>query len=253
MKQIESKCCSFLAECANLPIYLCLNKFKSSLNGLQQSQIEDIQTIYGSNILSTCKPKRWWNILLSCIPNPFNLLLSVLAIISIATQQTATFVILMIMVFISVGLRFWQEMKSNVAVNQLLRLVEDNVHVIRNGIISQVSKSFLVPGDIIQLRGGDVVPADVILVDTHGLYLSQSALTGETMPVMKQLLGQLETVESHSILDASNICFTGSTVVNGSALALVVAIGDSIFPINLKINNRYIHWLFIQIDLSEYG
>jgi Mg2+-importing ATPase len=133
----------------------------------------------------------------------------------------------MIMVILSIGLRFWQERKNNIAVTELVKLVEDNVRVVRNGMEVEVAKTELVPGDIVRLSGGDVVPADVVLVDTAGLYVNQSMLTGENMPVLKGLSDG--AVEPHSILEATNICFSGTMVVGSSANALVVATGDGTF------------------------
>ena len=152
------------------------------------------------------------------------MLLVGLAILSVATQEVDTFIVLTLMILLSIGLRFWQERKNNVAVNDLIKFVEDMVLVIRNGSQAQLPTVDLVPGDIVRLTGGDVVPADVILVDTSGLYVSQSMLTGESQPVLKQIMK--EVVAPHSVLEASNICFSGSTVVSGSAIALVVATGD---------------------------
>lgn len=111
--------------------------------------------------------------------------------------------------------------------NELILLVHDNVKVIRNGIESEVSKTLIVPGDVIRLCGGDMVPADVKLVDTSGLYVSQSSLTGENTPVLKQLgEDQDEPIEPQSVLESMNICFAGTTVASGSATAVVVATGD---------------------------
>ena len=163
--------------------------------------------------------------MLECLPNPFNILLTTLAIISIATQQTATFVILMAMVVLSVGLRFWQELKNVRALNELVLLIQDNVQVLRDGVRSDVPKSSIVPGDLVILSGGDIVAADVVLIDTSGLYVSQSTLTGETLPVLKQLSSI--TVDAESIFEAPNVCFAGTNVVSGSGVGLVIATGDS--------------------------
>lgn len=224
MKYFETKSSAFLANCANLPIIECFEQFNSSLSGLDSTQARDLLAEHGSNVLSVSKPRRWWTILLECFPNPFNVLLTVLAIVSIATQQTATFVILMVMVFVSVGLRFWQELKSNVAMNELATLVHDNVIAIRSGAEEQVPKSLIVVGDIIRVGGGEIVPADIILISTSGLYVSQSTLTGEGTPVLKQMTDDI--IEPQSILECAKICFAGTTIVSGSALALVVATGD---------------------------
>lgn len=224
MKSLETKCSSFLADSANLPILQCLQRFNSSPSGLTDTQVRDLLASHGPNVLSAAKPRRWWTILLECLPNPFNLLLTVLAIVSIATAQRATFVILMAMVSLSVGLRFWQELKNNVAMNELAMLVHDDVVVIRSGTEVAVPKSAIVVGDVIRLGGGEVVPADAILIDTSGLYISQSTLTGETTPVLKQMTDEIVTPES--ALDSTKICFSGTTITSGSAIALVIATGD---------------------------
>ena len=225
MQSIEANSSSFLADCSNLTVPQLLERFNSSLNGLSNDQIPTLNDEYGLNVLSSAKPPRWWTILFGCAMNPFNILLTVLAIISIATQQRATFVILMVMVFLSIVLRFWQELNNAIAVTELTRLVHDTSHVVRNGLSIQVSKTELLPGDVIRLSGGDIVPADAVLVSTSGLYVSQSMLTGENLPVLKQLTD--DTTLPQSILDSENICFSGSIITSGSATALVVATGDS--------------------------
>jgi Mg2+-importing ATPase len=223
-----------------------LQKFHSSLNGLNDAQIDASQS--PPNVLSATKPRRWWSLLWTCIPNPFNILLAVLSIISIVTQQVATFVILITMITLSIGLRFWQERKNSIALNVLIQQVEDKARVIRNGNDTEVSKSQLVPGDIVHLSGGDIIPADVVLINTSGLYVSQSTLTGENLPVLKQMTR--DPIVSESILEASNVCFTGSTVVSGSAMTLVVATGDGRTSYTLS-NSRHIYWVLVEKHFSD--
>jgi Mg2+-importing ATPase len=243
LNSFEVKSSAFLADCANLAITECLAQFNSSVNGLNHNQISDLVTKYGPNLLSAAKARRWWTILFECIPNPFNVLLTALAVISIATQQQATFVILIVMVILSVGLKFWQEMKNNVAMNELMKLVQDNVNVIRDGAEIEISKHSIVPGDIVRLRGGDIVPADAILVDTSGLYVSQSTLTGESAPVLKQTTDDKD-VAPHSIFDSMKICFAGTTIASGSATALVVATGDGIYLTSKLMQiHTWVHYL----------
>jgi Mg2+-importing ATPase len=224
LQSSEAKSSAFLADCANLSTFECLARFQSSLDGLVDHQISDLFKQYGPNILTAAKSRRWWSILLECVPNPFNVLLSILAIISVATQQRATFVILMVMVFLSTGLRFWQEMKSNRAANELKLLVRDDVTVIRNGIDTVVQKPHIFPGDLVRLTGGDILPADIVLVNTAGMYVSQSTLTGENAPLLKQLVH--DHAAPQSIFDCGNLCFAGTTVTSGSGIGLVVATGD---------------------------
>lgn len=128
------------------------------------------------------------------------------------------------MVLLSVSLRFWQELKNNIAMNELVTLVHDDVSVIRSGIEKKIPKSSLVVGDLVRLSGGDIVPADLLLVHTAGLYVSQSALTGEGIPVLKRLTEDVAT--PGSILECPRICFSGSSVTSGNGIAIVVATGD---------------------------
>jgi len=155
----------------------------------------------------------------------------------------------MIMVVLSIGLRFWQEQKNNIAVTELVKLVEDSVTVIRNGKEVDIPKSDLVPGDIVRLGGGHVVPADVLLVDTAGLYANQSMLTGENMSVLKSLSDG--KVEPSSILEAKNICFSGTIIVSSSANALVVATGDGNPLLLYRLMSRHLHRLPIPKSCSK--
>jgi Mg2+-importing ATPase len=229
LKLYEAKSSETLAAVANLPLSEYLEQVNSTLAGLTDYEAARRLADSGPNTLSTAKSRRWWSILLECIPNPFVVLLTVLAIISIATQQQATFVILMIMVIISVGIRFWQELKSNVAMNELVTLVHDDVFVIRETIDKKIPKSNLVVGDLVRLGGGDMVPADVLLIDTAGLYISQSTLTGEGLPVLKQLTddsGSQPIATAGSILECPRICFAGTSITSGNGIGIVVATGD---------------------------
>jgi P-type Mg2+ transporter len=229
----EGRSSEHLAAVANFPLSQYLEQVQSTPAGLTDDEAARRLAENGTNSLSAAKPRRWWTILLECIPNPFNLLLTVLAIISIATRQQATFVILMIMVILSVCVRFWQELKNNVAMNELITLIHDDVSVIRETIEKRVAKSTLVVGDLVHLGGGDMVPADVLLVDTAGLYVSQSTLTGEGLPVLKQLTDEVATAAS--ILECPRICFAGTSITSGNAIGIVVASGDGTNLCNINL------------------
>jgi len=222
----ETQSSQFLAAVANLPLLQCRERFKSTLVGLSEGQAAERIVHDGPNILSTAKPRAWWTILLHCILNPFNVLLMVLAIISLGTQELASFFILTGTVFISVVLRFWQELKNNIAMNELVALIHDDVLVIRATVEKKVAKSCLVVGDLIRLGGGDVVAADVRLIDTAGLYVNQSTLTGEGIAVLKRLSDEIAT--PGSILECPRICFAGTSIMSGHGIGIVVATGDGI-------------------------
>lgn len=136
----------------------------------------------GLNLLSTKKPPKWWQLLLSVIPTPFNVLLALIAVISVSTppSQWSTFIILVIMIVISCGVQFWQEYRSAVAAIKLQAGVSTDVRVrrrISNGLQNEdlvVDEKSLVPGDILLVDPGDSVPADCMVLQASNLYISQS-------------------------------------------------------------------------------
>jgi Mg2+-importing ATPase len=143
----------------------------------------------GANLLSVKKPPSWWQLLLSIIPNPFNILLGLLAIISVATPPPAwsTFILLVIMIVISCVVRFWQEHRSTVAAIRLQAKVSTDVRV-RRRISSPKSEEIvidektLVPGDILMVDPGDAVPADCLILEASSLQISQSRFAHLMLP-----------------------------------------------------------------------
>ena len=153
----------------------------SSRDGLYQKEASSRLSIKGPNLLSTKRPPKWWQLLLIILPNPFNILLGLLAIISLATPPPSysTFVLLMVMIIISCAVRFWQEYRSTVAAIKLQAGVSTNVRVRRKLQDSQsmdmtVDEKTLVPGDILLVDPGDSVPADCMVLETSNLQVSQS-------------------------------------------------------------------------------
>jgi magnesium-transporting ATPase (P-type) len=135
----------------------------------------------GANLLSVKKPPSWWQLLLSIIPNPFNILLGLLAIISVATPPPAwsTFILLIVMIVISCAVRFWQEHRSTVTAIRLQAKVSTDVRVRRrvDGLKSEeivIDEKTLVPGDILMVDPGDAVPADCLILEASSLQISQS-------------------------------------------------------------------------------
>ena len=132
------------------------------------------------------------------------------------------------MVFISGTLRFVQEVRSGNAAERLQAMVKTTIAVLRDGESRERPISELVVGDVIRLAAGDMIPADVRIVETKDLFVSQSSLTGESEPMEKWTAAQPQTAGNP--LECNNLAFMGSTVVSGSALALVIAVGkDTLF------------------------
>lgn len=149
--------------------------------GLTSNEAAVRLSIKGANLLSTKKPPKWWQLLLTILPNPFNILLGVIAIISVCTPPPSwsTFTLLVIMVVASCTVQFWQEYKSAVAAIKLQAEVSTDVRVRRcvDGFQSEdviLDEKTLVPGDILLVDPGDSVPADCMILESSNLQISQS-------------------------------------------------------------------------------
>lgn len=148
-------------------------------------------------------------------------------------------IIIVTMVLLSGLLRFWQEYRTNKAAEALKSLVRTTATVFRRdnqtgrSVRKEIPIKCLVPGDIVLLSAGDMVPADLKLVESRDLFISQAILTGESIPVEKyDTLGDvsaksLETVSptENELLEISNICLMGTNVTSGAARGIVVATG----------------------------
>ncbi len=179
---------------------------------------------YGYNEIAREKPlspirRLWMN-----VKNPLVILLSILGIISYLTGDIRSTVVIFIMVILGIVLRYMQEMRADKAAARLKAMVSTHATVCRDGKDMEVPLKMLVPGDIIRLGSGDMVPADVRVLHAKDLFLNQSALTGESLPVEKNA-DPAPSVKGNP-LDACNICFLGSNVESGTATAMVVNTGD---------------------------
>jgi len=212
---------SRLIRAAALDADALIESLGSTREGLSAQQVLKIRLEVGANELAHDKPLPWWRHLWQCYANPFNLLLSVLALVSWLTQDAAATVVIAVMVVLSTLMRFVQEARSSRAADALKSLVGNRASVLRGGSVELPIKD-LVPGDVVQLSAGDMVPADLRLISAKDLFVAQSAMTGESVPVEKFPAPQ---VGEPNPLALANILFMGTNVVSGSALAIVVATG----------------------------
>jgi Mg2+-importing ATPase len=191
---------------------------------------------YGRNEVAHEKPPTWYAELARAFANPFNFLLTTLAVVSGLTGDHEAMVVISVMIVFSTGLRFVQEFRSNKAALALRALVRTNTAVERAGDEfdpasapvtrrREIPMDELVPGDIVYLSAGDMIPADLRVVAAKDLFVSQAALTGEALPVEKAERTQRPTT-SPSIAELPTVCFMGTSVVSGTATALVVATGE---------------------------
>jgi len=165
--------------------------------------------------------------LLSNIKNPLVLLLLALGVLSFLTGDLRAMAVIFVMVVLGVVLRFFQEMRADNAAERLKAMVSNTAALVRGGKEEEVSLKRLVPGDIIRLAAGDMVPADVRVLSAKDLFLNQAALTGEALPVEKKAAQASADVQNP--LDLPNICFLGSNVESGSATAVVIHTGEQTY------------------------
>lgn len=222
-----------------------LKQFDTHLTGLTEEQAYTQQMTVGLNEVTHEKPLTWWQHLWYCYRNPFNILLSLLALIAFFTDDLTGSTIISVMVILSTLLRYWQEAKSNQAADALKAMVSNTATVLRHQVSAEdlelmherygidtknqtthqfeIPIQYLVPGDVILLSAGDMIPADCRILNAKDLFVSQAAMTGESMPVEKFPLQK--NLEEISALELDNIVFMGTNIVSGSAQAVVLGTG----------------------------
>jgi Mg2+-importing ATPase len=201
-----------------------LQELGSQLGGLSQAQADSRLKQVGTNEIAREKRQSALMRLLSNIKNPLVLLLTALGVLSYLTGDHRATVVIFVMVLLGVVLRFFQEMRADHAAEKLQAMVSNTATLVRGGKEQEVSLKMLVPGDIIRLGAGDMVPADVRVLSAKDLFLNQMALTGEALPVEKKAAPASADVKNP--LELPNIGFLGSNVESGSASAVVIHTGD---------------------------
>lgn len=233
-----------LVEIASLEVEAVLQRFTSSREGILDREADERLTIYGHNVIAREAKPSVLGQLLRRFLNPLNIMLMALASISFFMDDLKAATVISLMVLLSVLLSFLQEYRSTNAAEKLRALVHTTATVLRKdkrkGIPPEHLAAFmirlvprgpekkeipihcLVPGDLILLSAGDMVPADVRLLSAKDLFINQSSLTGEALPVEK-----FDTLQTAAIiknpLDLPNICFMGTNVISGTATAVVVS------------------------------
>ncbi len=225
---------------SNLPDLL--THFGTSTQGLSDSEAEALRQQYGLNELGHEGPVPWWRHLWLSYNNPFNLLLTLLALVSYFTNDLPATAVISTMVVLATLIRFFQERRSNRAALTLKEQVSNTASVRRRieqaaaeqdpaapavtSEIVEIPFKQLVPGDIITLSAGDMIPADCRIMTATDLFVGQSALTGESLPVEKFAL---PGSESGSAMEMANLAFMGTNIISGAASALVLATGNDTY------------------------
>ncbi len=204
--------------------------------GLDSNTVEQRQEEYGRNEITTRKKVGPVREILRRCRNPLVIQLLVIAAVSVALGDYRAASVVGGMVILSVGLSYVQETRSSKAVEKLKAMIHTNVTVLREGKEQEIPLAELVPGDLVVLDAGALVPADLRILRAKDLFVAQSALTGESMPVEKTA-AQVPT-EGRGVLSLECAAFQGSSVVSGAGLGLVVNTGDrtSFGAISLKLS-----------------
>ena len=201
-----------------------LQELASRPEGLSQAEADTRLKQVGPNEIAREKRQSSLMRLLHNVKDPLVILLLALGVISFLTGDLRAMVVIFVMVVLGVVLRFFQEMRADHAAEKLKAMVSNTASVVRGGVEAEIALKLLVPGDIIHLAAGDMVPADVRLLTAKDLFLNQAALTGEALPVERKADPAPADVENP--LDLPDLCFLGSNVESGSATAVVIHTGD---------------------------
>ena len=214
-----------------------LKELNTNLNyGLNTDYVELWQDENGFNELNTEENYIWYKALFESFFNPFNIVLSILSLISFITYDIMTGITILSLIIVSTLIKFIQENKTNKASEKLKSMIKTTATTLRDGKKKEIDINQLIIGDIVFLSAGDIIPADLRIIESKDLFISQSSLTGESEPVEKT---SLTTDKNNSIIELNNICFMGTNVVSGTAIGVILLIGkDTYFNSMVKSINR---------------
>ncbi len=260
-----------LAAAIQTPLKDSLAFYHTSLKGLDQEQVEANRVLYGENTITKGQEDSIFKKIYESIINPFTIILLVIALISLVTnvwlakpgqEDPTTSIIIVVLVLISGGIRFVQELRSDKATTNLSKLIINTATVIREGLEQELPIDELVVGDLVKLSAGDMIPADVILFESRDFFVQQSGLTGESDAVEKLALNKATGQNIDSLLEAESLAFMGTNVISGSATAMVLAVGDDTMmgaieqtlntydePTSFEREMNSISWLLIRLML----
>ncbi|TQE07434.1 hypothetical protein C1H46_006949 [Malus baccata] len=232
--EAEEKLYSWLYALAQSDKDLVFEYVRSTERGLSFTEAERRLKENGPNVPVDYSFPSWWHILWNAFFHPFNIILIVLSVISYITSDSPNGCIMLVLVFISVSLRFYQEYASSKAAMKLSEFVRCPVkvqrcagRVVQTELVVQIDQRDVVPGDIVIFEPGDLFPGDVRLLSTKHLVVSQSSLTGESWTTEKT--ADVREDSSTPLLDLRNICFMGTNVVSGGGVGLVVSTGSKTY------------------------
>ena len=224
-----------LTDALRMSVVDTMTFFNTSRLGLTEEQVEENRDLYGENELTKGQEDSIVKKIYESIINPFTVILLLIALVSLVTnvwlakpgqEDPTTFIIIVVLVLLSGSIRFVQELRSDKAASNLSRMIVNTVTVVREGKEQEIPITELVVGDIIRLSAGDMLPADVLILDSRDFFVQQSGLTGESDAVEKMALDKCEIKDTESLLESDSLAFMGTNVISGRASALVLVVGD---------------------------
>ena len=253
------------------PLETTFATYKTSALGLVDDQVEENRDAYGENVITKGQEDSMIKKIYESIINPFTVILLVIALVSFITnvwlakpgeQDPTTSIIIVTLVLISGGIRFIQELRSDKAASNLSRMIVNTATVLRDGSEQEIPIDEIVVGDVIKLSAGDMIPADVVLIDSRDFFVQQSGLTGESDAVEKVCLRKANSQNLDSLLESESLAFMGTNVISGRATALVLVVGDETMmgaieqtintydePTSFEREMNTISWLLIRLML----
>ena len=253
------------------PLEKTFTHYKTSARGLIEEQVEENRDTYGENVITKGQEDSMIKKIYESIINPFTVILLVIALVSFITnvwlakpgeQDPTTSIIIVTLILISGGIRFIQELRSDKAASNLSRMIVNTATVLRDGSEQEIPIDEIVVGDVVKLSAGDMIPADVVLIDSRDFFVQQSGLTGESDAVEKICLRKADSQNLDSLLESESLAFMGTNVISGRATALVLVVGDETMmgaieqtintydePTSFEREMNTISWLLIRLML----
>ena len=221
-----------LRENSKLEVEKLFKKLGTSYAGVSIVEVEDRLDEYGKNTIEIKNENTLLHKLKEAFINPFNIVLMLVAAITFVTdviiatnKDYATFCLIVGTILISAVISLMQQTKSDNAAQKLKKMITNKMEVIRDEVQSTVDVEDIVPGDIVKLSSGDMIPGDVRFLDVKDLFIDQASLTGESNPVEKFSICK----NDDNITDISNIGFMGTNIVSGRATAVVLTTGNNTY------------------------
>ena len=216
-----------LVECAKAGGDAAVGIVGTAATGLSEAEAARRLAVSGPNVLAKDRRTGIWTLLRHAFINPLVILLGVLSTVSFVTGDVRAGIVMVLMILLGVGLKLVQEAKADRAAAALKAMISVTATVMRDGMSREVPISSLVPGDIVSLAAGDMIPADVRVLAAKDLFVVQGSLTGESYPVEKFVAER--NADATNPIEMTSVAFLGTSVESGSATALVVCTGGETF------------------------